>query len=112
MVSSDTVKKRFHKAGILTKQFDVVTRGRNSSVEIGLNPEKIRRKLILVSLDSKFFTEQHIQNPLKSPMGKIFYTQFSLKHMKSLKMSRIFVYTCVKNVLANFEMTQQFLGAS
>ena len=73
-----------------------------SSVEIGLNPEKIRRKLILVSLDSKFFTEQHIQNPLKSPMGKIFYTQFSLKHMKSLKMSRIFVYTCVKKCASQF----------
>ena len=30
MVSSDTVKKCFRKAGILTKQFDVVTRGSDS----------------------------------------------------------------------------------
>ena len=28
-----------------------------SAVEIGFNPEKIRRKLILVSLESKFFIE-------------------------------------------------------
>ena len=30
MVSSDTVKKCFHRADILTKQFNVVTRGSDS----------------------------------------------------------------------------------
>ena len=34
------------------------------------NPEKYGRKLSLVSIDAEFPIDQHIQNPLKSSLGK------------------------------------------
>ena len=37
------------------------------------NPEKNGRELNLVSIDAEFPIGRHIQNPLKSSIGKIFY---------------------------------------
>ena len=37
------------------------------------NPEKIGRKACFTPLEAPFFIEQHIQNPLKSSVGKLFY---------------------------------------
>ena len=38
-------------------------------------------KVILVSLESKFFIEQHIQNPLKSSLGEHFMPSSVLVHL-------------------------------
>ena len=37
------------------------------------NPEKNGRKAYFIPLEALFFIEQHIQNPLKSSVGKLFY---------------------------------------
>ena len=44
-----------------------------STVDIRLNPEIIGRETILVSKEAEFFTDQHIQNPLKSFSGNLSY---------------------------------------
>ena len=49
--------------------------GSYSPVDLRLDPEKIQRKLILVSLESNFY---HIQNP---PQGKIFMANLVMRHM-------------------------------
>ena len=40
------------------------------------NPEKNGRELNLVSIDAEFPIDRHIQNPLKSSIGKKFYDIF------------------------------------
>ena len=40
------------------------------------NPEKNGRELNLVSIDAEFPIDRHIQNPLKSSIGKKFYNIF------------------------------------
>ena len=41
-----------------------------------LNPEKNGKKLNLVLIDAEFLIDQHIQNPLKSSIGKKFMAFF------------------------------------
>ena len=41
------------------------------------NPEKNGRELNLVSVDAEFSIDLHIQNPLKSSIGKKFMTFFN-----------------------------------
>ncbi len=41
----------------------------------GLDLEKISIEANFVPKEVEFFVEQHIQNPLKSTLGKIFYLQ-------------------------------------
>ena len=38
------------------------------------NPEKNDRKAYFTPLEAPFFIEQHIQNPLDSSIGKLFYS--------------------------------------
>ena len=47
----------------------------------GLDPEKIGIEEILVSKEAEFFVEEHIQNPPKSTLGKLFYSKlkFAIK---------------------------------
>ena len=37
------------------------------------NPEKNGREAYFIPLETSFFIEKHIQNPLESPVGKSFY---------------------------------------
>ena len=48
----------------------------------GLDPEKIGIEEILVSKEVEFFVEEHIQNPPKSTLGKLFYSKlkFAIKN--------------------------------
>ena len=43
-------------------------------------PEKNGIEINLVPLDAEFSAEQHIQNPLKSVVGKINYSRFNFKN--------------------------------
>ena len=49
----------------------------------GLDPEKIGIEEILVSKEAEFFVEEHIQNPPKSTLGKLFYSKlkFAIKNV-------------------------------
>ena len=49
----------------------------------GLDLEKIGIEEILVSKEAEFFMEEHIQNPPKSTLGKLFYSKlkFSIKNV-------------------------------
>ena len=42
--------------------------------------EKIGIEINLIWLDAEFSAEEHIQNPLKSPSGKIFCMHFKFLH--------------------------------
>ena len=56
---------------------------RNSLAVEGLDPEKIGIEEILVSKEAEFFVEEHIQNPPKSTLGKLFYSKlkFAIKNV-------------------------------
>ena len=49
----------------------------------GLDPEKIGIEEILVSKEVEFFVEEHIQNPPKSTLGKLFNSKlkFAIKNV-------------------------------
>ncbi len=49
----------------------------NSLAVEGLDLEKINIEANFVPKEVEFFVEQHIQNPLKSTLGKIFYWQLN-----------------------------------
>ena len=55
----------------------------NSLAVEGLDPEKIGIEEILVSKEAEFFVEEHIQNPPKSTLGKLFYSKlkFAIKNV-------------------------------
>ena len=57
------------------------------------NPEKIGRKACFTPLEALFFIEQHIQNPLKSSVGKLFYgfLKFCIIHLFQLSQQITFV---------------------
>ena len=45
----------------------------NSLVAEIFNPEKNGREAYFIPLETVFFIEKHIQNPIESPVGKSFY---------------------------------------
>ena len=55
-----------------------------SLVAKGFYAEKIGTKINLVPLDAEFSAEQHVQNPLKSPLGNLLniYFNFLLSNIK------------------------------
>ena len=56
----------------------------SSLVAEGFYAEKNGTKINLVPLDAEFSAEQHIQNPLKSPLGNLLniYFNFLLSNIK------------------------------
>ena len=58
------------------------------------NPEKNGRKAYFIPLEMSFFREEHIQNPLKSPVGKLFYgyPKFCIIHLFQLSLTNHFYH--------------------